>query len=139
MVNRELTGRPQPAAMRRLAALFLILALATPATAQQKRLQVVVTPTAAEAGLRGGGQSAEAEAEPEAPPPLDFSAGGATGGLPAGLAFTRPLDSTASTGGGTRSPSQCRTACAQSYYFCLAEEDEASCNPRWSRCVAGCS
>lgn len=137
MVNQSLTGPPQPAAMRRLAALVLILALATPATAQQKRLQVVATPTAAEAGLRGG--EPPAEAEPEAPPPLDFSVGGATGGLPAGLAFTRPLDSTATTGGGTRSPSQCRTACAQSYYFCLAEEDEASCNPRWSRCVAGCS
>ena len=137
MVNQSLTGPPQPAAMRRLAALVLILALATPATAQQKRLQVVAAPTAAEAGLRGG--EPPAEAEPEAPPPLDFSIGGGTGGLPAGLAFTRPLDSTASTGGGTRSPSQCRTACAQSYYFCLAEEDEASCNPRWSRCVAGCS
>lgn len=117
--------------MRRLAVLVLVLLLATPVAAQQKRLQVV-TPTAKEAGLRPSEPAAEA-------PPMDFSVPGTGSTLPPGLAFTRPLESTAGGLRGTRSASQCRTACAQSHYFCLAEEEEISCNPRWSRCVAGCS
>lgn len=117
--------------MRRLAALIMILLLATPVAAQQQRLQVV-TPTAKEAGLRPSEPAAE-------PPALDFSVPGTGSTLSPGLAFTRPLDSTAGSQRGTRTASQCRTACAQSHYFCLAEEEEISCNPRWSRCVAGCS
>ena len=117
--------------MRRFAIPVLVLLLASPVAAQQKRLQVV-TPTAKEAGLRPTEPAREA-------PPLDFSVAGGGSTLPAGLAFTRPLNSTASGSPATRDASQCRTACAQSHYFCLAEEEEISCNPRWARCVAGCS
>ncbi|MDH4385162.1 MAG: hypothetical protein QE280_06945 [Caulobacter sp.] len=60
-------------------------------------------------------------------------------GPAAGLAFTRPLASTASAGAEGRTASQCRTRCAQSYYFCLAASDNISCNGRWARCTAGCS
>ena len=60
-------------------------------------------------------------------------------GPAAGLAFTRPLASTASAGAEGRTASQCRTRCAQSYYFCLAASDDVSCNARWARCTAGCS
>jgi hypothetical protein len=113
--------------MRRLAVLLLILSLASPATAQQRRIQSA-EPTAAEAGLRG------AEGGAASPPPASQAYT-----PPAGLAFTRPLDSTSAFGPRGRTPSQCRTACAQSYYFCLADEDEQSCNPRWARCSAGCA
>jgi len=117
--------------MRRLAVLTLVLLFASPVAAQQKRIEVVA-PTAKAAGLRPSEPAAEA-------PALDFSIPGGGQALPASLAFTRPLDSTASGSRATRNASQCRTACAQSHYFCLAEEEEISCNPRWARCVAGCS
>lgn len=121
--------------MRRLAILALILLLASPAGAQQTRLRAGQGPTAEEAGLRSSQPAAEA---PPAPV-LDFSLPGAASALPASLAFTRPLESTATGGQKTANGSQCRTSCAQSHYFCLAAEDEQTCNPQWSRCVAGCS
>ncbi|RYF94060.1 MAG: hypothetical protein EON95_06745 [Caulobacteraceae bacterium] len=123
--------------MRRLAVLFIALLLASPAGAQGGRLRQVAAPTAAQAGLRGAEPRAE-EPAPE-PPQLDFSVQGRPTGLPAGLAFTRPLASTATGPVGGRNASQCRTACAQSRYFCLAEAEEETCSPQWARCVAGCS
>lgn len=123
--------------MRRLAVIALALLLATPAGAQGGKLRTVTPPTAAEAGLKGTAPKVEEPAE-EAPP-LDFSVQGRTTGLPAGLAFTRPLLSTATGSPGARNASQCRTRCAQSRYFCLAEADEETCSPQWARCVAGCS
>ena len=34
---------------------------------------------------------------------------------------------------------QCRTACAQTYYFCLAENEVSDCAPAWSQCRLACS
>lgn len=34
---------------------------------------------------------------------------------------------------------QCRMACAQTYYFCLAGMDADECASSWSQCRAGCS
>jgi hypothetical protein len=35
---------------------------------------------------------------------------------------------------------QCRSACAQSYYLCQADQDAgSSCSQSWSSCVVGCS
>lgn len=122
--------------MRRLLIPILMLVLATPVAArQQARLDKDAAPTAEQAGLRPG-QPAPAAAEA---PPLDFSAPGGRSTLPAGLAFTRPLASTAADPAGSRNAAQCRAGCAQSHYFCLSAEDEQTCNPQWSRCVAGCS
>ncbi len=120
--------------MRRLI-LIAALLLASPAGAQGGKLRVIKPPTAAGAGLKGPAETPV----PEAPPELDFSVQGRSTGLPAGLAFTRPLASTAGGSAGSRTASQCRTACAQSRYFCLAEAEEATCSPPWARCVAGCS
>lgn len=136
MVNRVLTGRPQHGPMRRLAALFLVLILATPAGAQGGKLRQVAAPTAAQAGLKGAEPAPEPEAEP---PQLDFSVQGRGTSLPAGLAFTRPLASTASGSAVSNGASQCRSRCAQSRYFCLAEADDEICSPQWARCAAGCS
>ena len=122
--------------MRRLAIIALALLIASPAGAQSKKIVVIKAPTAAEAGLRGAAVPAE---EVPAAPALDFSISNSSSSLPPSLAFTRPLASTASAGAGTRTPAQCRAACAQSHYFCLAAEDEQTCNPQWSRCVSGCS
>jgi hypothetical protein len=33
---------------------------------------------------------------------------------------------------------QCRTACAQDYYFCLAENEIQDCAPAWSQCRLAC-
>ena len=33
---------------------------------------------------------------------------------------------------------QCRTACAQTYYFCLAENEIQDCAPAWSQCRLAC-
>jgi hypothetical protein len=125
--------------MRRFAPLLLLLALASPAGAQQKRI-TIPTPTAAQAGLRGADTPAPTtDAEATNSKAAQVPTPQADTGPPAGLAFTRPLSPTSSAGPGGRTAGQCRTACAQSYYFCLADEDEQSCNPRWARCVAGCS
>lgn len=132
MVNRVLMTGRQHGAMRRIAALALVLLLATPAGAQGGR---VSPPTAAEVGLKGGEPAAAA---PEAPL-LDFSVQNRQTGLPAGLAFTRPLASTASGSAASVNAGQCRGRCAQSRYFCLAEAEEETCSPQWARCVAGCS
>jgi hypothetical protein len=35
-------------------------------------------------------------------------------------------------------PLQCRAACAQPYYFCLAGEEEGPCPDEWRRCVTAC-
>lgn len=122
--------------MRRFAVFALVVMLASPVAAQGGKMRQVAAPTASEAGLRG--PEATAVEEP-APPPLDFTVQGRPTSLPAGLAFTRPLASTASGSAGSRTASQCRTACAQSRYFCLAEAEEETCSPQWARCVAGCS
>lgn len=37
------------------------------------------------------------------------------------------------------SAEQCRTACAQAYYFCLAENDVSDCAPAWSHCRLACN
>ncbi|MBI1405234.1 MAG: hypothetical protein GC145_03805 [Caulobacter sp.] len=121
--------------MRRLALVVLMLLLASPVAARQQRLTAEDGAGAARAGLR----ASQDKTAPEPPPPLDFSVPGGTSTLPASLAFTRPLVSTSGGAPKTGNGSQCRTSCAQSHYFCLAAEDEQTCNPQWSRCVAGCS
>ena len=121
--------------MRRLAAFALVLLLASPAGAQGGKLRLVTPPTAAQAGLKGPEVNPPAAEAPQ----LDFSVQGRPTSLPAGLAFTRPLASTASGSAGSNTASQCRTRCAQSRYFCLAEAEEETCSPQWARCVAGCS
>ena len=35
-------------------------------------------------------------------------------------------------------PRECRLACAQPYYFCLAGETAGVCPDNWGRCVAAC-
>jgi len=37
------------------------------------------------------------------------------------------------------SPDQCRTTCAQTYYFCLVESEPQDCSPRWSQCRQSCN
>ncbi|MDB5472305.1 MAG: hypothetical protein JWR84_3865 [Caulobacter sp.] len=123
--------------MRRLAVIAAVLLLASPAGAQGGKLRLVKPPTAAEAGLKGGAPKVE-EPAPEAPL-LDFSVQGRPTSPPASLAFTRPLASTSSGSAASGAASQCRSRCAQSRYFCLAEAEEETCSPQWARCAASCS
>jgi hypothetical protein len=38
----------------------------------------------------------------------------------------------------TPSSEQCRATCAQTYYFCLSENEQADCAPRWGQCRLAC-
>ncbi len=106
--------------MRRLAAcLILTFALAVPAAAQQGRVTGGQT-TQDQAGLKGSVSAAPAPPPEEAPLLLP---------LP-----VQPTSISSNAGGGA----QCRLSCSQTYYFCLAGEDER-CPRDWSRCVSGCS
>lgn len=104
--------------MRHLAACLIVsLALAAPAAAQQGRITVVEP--VRDAALRGPVGAPPAPTEEAAP-----------------LLLPLPLQPT-SIASTPASGSQCRTACSQQYYFCLAGEDER-CPQYWSRCVSGC-
>jgi hypothetical protein len=35
-------------------------------------------------------------------------------------------------------PEQCRTRCAQDYYFCLADNEIQDCAPTWGQCRLAC-
>ena len=123
--------------MRRLLLPILLIALAAPAGAQQRsKLIIPPAPTAKEAGLRGEAEAAKTKAAAEAAPapmrrpapqPLDNPS-----------PLTPPLASTALGSGGALAAPQCRTACAQTYYFCQNSGDE-QCGVRWGRCVNSCS
>jgi hypothetical protein len=107
--------------MRRLA-LFLVLslALAAPAAAQQGRIAASQT-SGEQAGLRGSVGATPAPPSEESP-----------------LLLPLPAQPTAPLSSQTASGSQCRLSCSQSYYFCLAGEDDL-CPQHWSRCVSGCA
>jgi hypothetical protein len=105
--------------MRRLAALFLIAALApSTAIAQNHDQGVTVKPRPMHVV-----QSAPRQVSPlpwaveAAPPPLL---------APAPL---RPA-------GDSR---QCGMSCAQTYYFCLSRGEDPDCGSNWSICRASCS
>ncbi len=98
--------------MRGLFVIVMVLALAGSASAQEKRI-AVVAPDANKARLRGPEGAAP---EPEAPLPLIIPTAPAA----------PPVDTSA-----------CRTACAQSYYFCLSGADD-QCPVRWGQCVNNC-
>jgi hypothetical protein len=36
-------------------------------------------------------------------------------------------------------PSACRMACAQTYYFCSADDEGQGCGQSWSQCVSTCN
>lgn len=109
--------------MRRAVTLaVLALVLATPAGAQQKgKLSL----PAAGIALRGA-QSAT----PAAETPSAAEAAAAT--LTAAQAMSAP------TAEVRAAPAQCRLACAQEYYFCLAGDGTDDCAPHWGQCRAAC-
>jgi len=84
-------------------------------------------------GLRGsqrgdGGPRAPSTPAPDAPPPS------------AALApTTSPLTAPPPAAPGAPAADQCRMACAQSYYFCLAGDAPETCPDAWSQCRLGCA
>lgn len=103
--------------MRRAALLLLAfcLVLAAPAGAQQKGKLSVVAPPPAKSALRGGQAAA-------APP----------------AAEVLPLPAYGLSTAAARNPGQCRLACAQRYYFCLAADAADECPQTWGQCRAAC-
>ncbi len=55
-------------------------------------------------------------------------------GNPAPMVSPRVTGWTAAAGGG----GQCRSGCAQSLYFCIAQDDAEQCAPRWTQCLTAC-
>ncbi|MFD1192197.1 hypothetical protein ACFQ27_16535, partial [Phenylobacterium conjunctum] len=56
----------------------------------------------------------------------------AAGALAAARAMSTPVSEPRSA------PAQCRQACAQEYYFCLAGDGTDDCAPHWGQCRARC-
>ena len=108
--------------MRRLPALVLIcLAFAAPAMAGPgSKITVVKAAPAKDGGLRGS-QGATAPAAASAIPPA------------LAQSWSQPIPQANGA-----DAIQCRTSCAQTYYFCSAGGDE-DCGGRWAQCAASCS
>jgi hypothetical protein len=117
--------------MRRLAALALIcLAIAAPAVAGPNgKITVVKQPTPAASDSGPGLRGSQRAGQTGGPAAATLSA------IPAPLAqsWTQPIPQANGA-----DAIQCRTACAQTYYFCNAGGDE-DCSGRWAQCAASCS
>ena len=105
---------------RALTLAALALVLASPAGAQQKGKLSQPAPGVA---LRGA-----QTADPAAP----TAAEAAAAALAAARARSTPVSEPRSA------PAQCRQACAQEYYFCLAGDGTDDCAPHWGQCRARC-
>ena len=104
---------------RALVLAVLALVLASPAGAQQKgRLSVP-----GGVALRGA-----QTAEPQAASPVEA----------ASAAFAAAQLTSVAPSAPRVEASQCRLACAQEYYFCLAGDGTDDCAPHWGQCRAGC-
>lgn len=106
------------------------LMLAGLAQAQDAGRVQLERPGAADLGLRGAGLGGGAPADPGAADPA----------APEGLVL-RPMAAPGlSTLGldAPRSAAQCRTTCAQDYYFCLASEESDECPQGWGQCRLAC-
>jgi hypothetical protein len=115
------------------AAIFLMAASAGDQV-HRPRLAVPQNPPVP-AGLRGF------QGPPPAPPPTTTPAKTALGQTTlaqAGLSAQPPRTGATAAPVAAIDPQQCRLACAQPYYFCLAGENAAVCPDAWSRCVAAC-
>ncbi|HEX5378494.1 MAG TPA: hypothetical protein VFW47_07955 [Phenylobacterium sp.] len=104
----------------------LILVVAGPAGAQQKGRLKAPPPSQ---GLRG---SVSAAAPAVRPVPSPAPAG--LDPIPQSIFQPQPIAS-APVGG---APQQCRLACAQAYYFCLAGDFPDQCSGSWGQCRSGC-
>ncbi|WP_304168312.1 hypothetical protein [Phenylobacterium aquaticum] len=117
----------------------LALALASPAGAQQGGRITVITPSPLQAGgvaLRGALSSAPASATsaPGRTPLNDPSQDLPDPAAALALSPARPP----AGGLSTEEVGQCRLSCAQTYYFCLAQDAAQDCSPQWGQCRAAC-
>lgn len=109
------------------------LALAQTAPAGPEGRLSASRPDAGALGLRGAEAFApptpgQAEAKAEAEPAADL------GLRPLGAAAAPPLASLPPA----PDARQCRLACAQDYYFCLAGDASDECPQAWGQCRLGC-
>ncbi len=112
--------------LRTVGLLLVLLGLASASEAQQTR-PTDPRPGAA-LGLRGA-LSARTAPGPGLPyrQPGGYSAPGA-------------IRSLATAGAGRNAAAQqCRMTCAQTYYFCLANDPDVDCASNWSQCRVSCS
>ena len=80
--------------------------------------------------------AADADNGAPAAPPAQAQDAGAQSDQAAPAAPSPPAPPPVSVAGDS---SDCRMACAQTYYFCRASDEEQNCSPAWSRCVATCA
>jgi hypothetical protein len=125
--------------LRLVVAALALLAVAGPAGAQaQKKQPTYVTPPPPMRGPEPAPTPATPKrpATPAAPDDQE---------QPASPALRQALppraDTTARMGGlapEQAGGAQCRSACAQTYYFCLANQEGDSCQTSWTQCLVAC-
>lgn len=119
--------------MRLVLALLLVALTGLPALAQTDGRLDLSRPGAGALGLRGASALA-----PTSPQAADAAGDEVSAPSPAGLNL-RPLAGPALMSlPPPPDPQACRLACAQTYYFCLAESASDECPQAWGQCRLGC-
>lgn len=125
--------------------LTLVLAALASAPGEAARRLADQAPVSAQAGgLRGplAPPSMAAKSLPYSPLPAGLAGAEAAPPAPtASPAISRTPPAVGPSALASISPqnaSDCRLACAGSYYFCLAGEDSQACPTQWTRCLSDC-
>ena len=120
--------------MRLALALLLVALTGLPASAQTDGRLDPTRPGASALGLRGAGALAPGPSQAAA-----AAAGDQTPNPGAADLNLRPLAGPALMSQPPPPNAQaCRLSCAQTYYFCLAEEASDECPQAWGQCRLGC-
>lgn len=124
--------------MRRVLLLSLLsLALAGPAGAQQGGRITVIASSPLQTGgvaLRGSQSASSASPRSTAVTAADGNDTLLDPTLALALSPARPPAGALSVA----ELGQCRLSCAQTYYFCLAQDASQDCSPNWGQCRAAC-
>lgn len=126
--------------LRWAAAALALLAMAGPASAQtQKKQPSFVTPPPPLRGPAASPQPQPARPRPATPAAPDDQEPPTSPALRQALP---PRDDTTARMGGLEAEksggAQCRSACAQTYYFCLSNAAGDYCQTNWTQCLIAC-
>ena len=113
---------------------LLLVFLAVAGAGQAQQLRGTTGPGPAAPGLRGAVSPQGSNGN--ASPPIRGTIG-IDPVLYGAQSVVQPLPPASSRVGGAAQ--QCRMACAQTYYFCLAGNQSDDCPTTWSQCRSGCS
>ena len=121
-------------------AIGLSSTLGPPGLAAQ-RLTAAAPATAQAGGLRG---RLDPSASDQSPVDVTGSAAAAVAGVAPGAPaaspqpIASPIPPAPTAADSSQAASDCRQACAHSYYFCLAGDETGTCPDGWRQCLADC-